>query len=173
MKHKLLLIAGLMATAAMQAQDSPWAGNDLPAEGGTFYFYNVATGKWLQNNNQVAEDWTTRAQVGPFGLDIEVVAQDGGYRLNPKFGHNHSINGWDDPYYLDTDRPQTIWTLEKKANGYYRIYTGAEEHFLNTNDDGILDDFGWDEDWVLVTPEERLADLATATKELTRSRDEV
>lgn len=164
MKHKLLLIAGLMAATAMQAQDSPWANNDLPAEGGTFYLYNVATCKWLQNNNTVAEDWTTRAQVGPYGLDIEFVAQDGGYRLNPKFGRNHSINGWDDFLYMDTDRPATIWTVEKKENGYYRIFCGNEEHFLNTNDEGFIDDFGWNEDWVLVTKEQRMADLATATK---------
>ena len=165
MKKKFLLLAGLLCAAGMQAQTSPWVGNDLPAEGGTFYLYNVATGKWLQNNNFIPEDWTTRAQVGPYGLDIEFVAEEGGYRLNPKFGRNHSINGWDDFLYLDTDRPVTIWTVEKKTNGFYRIYTGNEEHFLNTNDDGFLDDFGWDEDWVLVTKEQRLADMETATKD--------
>ena len=165
MKKKFLLFAGLLFAAGMQAQTSPWANNDLPAEGGTFYLYNVATGKWLQNNNIVPEDWTTRAQVGPYGLDIDFVAEEGGYRLDPKFGHNHSINGWDALYYLDTDQPVTIWTVEKKDNGFYRIYTGNEEHFLNTNDDGLLDDFGWNEDWVLVTKEQRLADMATATKD--------
>ena len=165
MKKNILLIAGLMGTLSMQAQTAPWTGNELPAEGGTFYLYNVDTGMWLQNNNRVAEDWTTRAQVGPYGLDIEIVAEEGGYRLNPKFGHNHSINGWEDYGYLDTGRPATIWTLQKKENGAYRIYTGNEEHFLNTNDDGFIDDFGFGEDWLLVTREERLADLATATKD--------
>ncbi|MBQ9667482.1 MAG: hypothetical protein IJV45_01870 [Prevotella sp.] len=164
MKKNLLLIAGLMATTAIGAQTSPWAGNDLPAEGGTYYLYQVQTGKWLQNNNVVPEDWTTRAQLGPYGLDIEIVAQDGGYRLNPKFGHNHSINGWDDFLYLDTGRDATIWTLEKQANGYYWIYTGNQEHFINTNDEGFLDDFGMNYDWQLVTREERMADLTTATK---------
>ena len=164
MKKNLLLIAGLMATTAIGAQTSPWAGNDLPAEGGTYYLYQVQTGKWLQNNNVVPEDWTTRAQLGPYGLDIEIVAQDGGYRLNPKFGHNHSINGWDDFLYLDTGRDATIWTLEEQANGYYWIYTGNQEHFINTNDEGFLDDFGMNYDWQLVTREERMADLTTATK---------
>ena len=164
MKKKMLLFAGLLFAAGMQAQTSPWVGNDLPAEGGTFYLYNVATGKWLQNNNSVFEDWTTRAQVGPYGLDFEIVAEEGGYRINPKFGKNHSLNGWEALYYLDTDQPITIWNFEKTANGYYRIYTGTEEHFINTNDDGLLDDFGFDEEWVLVTREQRLADLETATK---------
>lgn len=163
MKHKLLLIAGLMATTAMQAQDSPWAGNQVPAEGGTFYLYNVATGQWLQNNRIVAEDWTTRAQIGPHGMDIEIVAEQGGYRLNPKFGHNHSINGSEAQFYMDTDVPATIWLFESTGDKTYRIRT-ADEHYLNTNDEGLLDDFGFNEDWILVTREERLADLATATK---------
>ena len=165
MKKNLLLVAGLMAATAIQAQTSPWAGNELLAEGGTYYLYNTNSGQWLQNNNRVAEDWTTRAQLGPYGLDFEIVAEEGGYRINPKFGRNHSINGWDDPFYLDTDRPTTIWTFEKKENGCYRIFTGEQEHFLNVNDDGFLDDFGFNEDWLLVTREERMADLATATKE--------
>ena len=162
MRKKLLLIAGLFAATAMQAQTSPWAGNVLPEEGGTFYLYNVATGKWLQNNRVVPEDWTTRAQIGPHGMDIEIVAEEGGYRLNPKFGHNHSINGSDDQFYLDTGRPVTIWMFESTGDKTYRIRT-ADEHFMNTNDDGLLDDFGWNEDWILVTLEERLADLANAT----------
>lgn len=164
MKKNLLLVAGLMAATAIQAQTSPWAGNELPAEGGTYYLYNTNSGQWLQNNNRVVEDWTTRAQLGPYGLDFEIVAEEGGYRINPKFGRNHSINGWDDPFYLDTDRPKTIWTFDKKENGCYRIFTGEQEHFLNVNDDGFLDDFGQNEDWLLVTREERMADLATATK---------
>ncbi len=166
MTKKLLLFAGLVAATAMQAQTSPWTGVELPAEGGTYYLYQVQSGKWLQNNNFVADYWTTRAELGPYGLDIEFVPQEGGYRLNPKFGHNHSINGWDDFLYLDTGRDATIWTVEKKDNGFYRIYTGSDVdgHFLNANE-GFLDDFGWDEDWVLVSREERLADLETATRQ--------
>ena len=166
MRKNLLLLAALMATAA-QAQTSPWAGNAVPEEGGTFYLYQVETGKWLQNNNFVAEDWTTRAQLGPYGLDIELVPEEGGFRLNPKFNENHSINGWDDFLYFDTGRPVTVWTLEATGAGdnYYRIYTGNMEHYLNANDEGFLDDFGWNENWVLVTKEERLADMATATRQ--------
>lgn len=166
MKKKLLLFAGLLLSAGLQAQN--WQNNELPTVATDFYFYNVATGKWLQNNNFVAEDWTTRAQVGPYGLDIEVIPlPEGGYQLNPKFGHNHSINGADDLFYLDTNREVTSWTIQKKENGNYRIFSGTEENgnFLNTNDEGYLDSFGFDEDWILVTKEQRLADLATATKQ--------
>ena len=65
---------------------------------------------------------------------------------------------------MDTDVPVTIWLFESTGDKTYRIRT-ADEHYLNTNDEGLLDDFGFNEDWMLVTREERLADLATATKD--------
>jgi len=169
MKKNILLIAGLMGTLSMQAQTSPWTGNALPEEGGTYYLYQVETGKWFQNNNRIAEYWTTRGEVDEYGLDIEITKlPEGGYQLNPKFGHNKSINGGEGQFYLDTGRPVTKWNLEPTTvagvSNTYKIYTD-DEHFLNVNDEGNLDDFGWNENWQLVTYEERLADLATATKD--------
>lgn len=169
MKSRLLLLGlGLLGASAMQAQTSPWAGNVLPEDGGTFYLYQVETGKWLQNNNRIAEYWTTRAEVDKFGFDVEIIKlADGGYQLNPKFGHNNSINGSDDQFYLDTGRPVTKWNLQPTTvagvSNTYKIFTD-DEHFMNVNDEGNLDDFGWNENWQLVTREERLADLMTATK---------
>lgn len=164
MKTRFLLLAGLLCATGMQAQTVPFEGNVLPEEGGTFYLYNVETGQWLQNNNRVAEDWTTRAQMGQYGLDIEIIPQDGGYRLDPKFGHNHSINSSN--FYLDTNAEQTVWTIEPTSypgvNNTYKIYSG--DVYLNINDEGILDNFGWSENWILVTKEQRLAYLETATK---------
>ena len=164
MKTRFLLLAGLLCATGMQAQTVPFEGNVLPEEGGTFYLYNVETGQWLQNNNRVFEDWTTRAQMGQYGLDIEIIPQDGGYRLDPKFGHNHSINSSN--FYLDTNAEQTVWTIEPTSypgvNNTYKIYSG--DVYLNINDEGILDNFGWSENWILVTKEQRLAYLETATK---------
>ena len=170
MKSKLLLLSlGLLGATATQAQTSPWAGSVLPEEGGTFYLYQVETGKWLQNNNRIAEFWTTRAEVDKYGFDVEIKKlPDGGYQLNPKFGHNNSINGSDDQFYLDTGRPVTKWNLEPTTvagvTNTYKIFTD-DEHFLNTNDEGNLDDFGWNENWQLVTLEQRLEDLKTATRQ--------
>lgn len=170
MKKKILLFAGLLFAAGMQAQTSPWTGNELPAEGGTFYLYQVETGKWLQNNMDNSGYWTTRAACGQFGLDIEVVAAEGGYRLNPKFGHNHSINtpglGDGPAFYLDTDQPQTVWQITPvtgKTNVYV-ISSDGEQHYMNVDDEGNMDDFGFNQEWVFVTKEQRLADLETATK---------
>lgn len=169
MKTRFLLLAGLLCAAGMQAQTVPFEGSVLPEEGGTFYLYNVETGQWLQNNNRVAENWTTRAEMGQYGLDIEIIPQDGGYRLNPKFGHNHSINGFDPTvgtYYLDTDRQQTVWTIEPSTyegvSNTYKIRCG--DVYLNVNDEGLLDNMGWNENWILVTKEQRLAYMQTATK---------
>lgn len=169
MKTRFLLLAGLLCAAGMQAQTVPFEGSVLPEEGGTFYLYNVETGQWLQNNNRVTENWTTRAEMGQYGLDIEIIPQDGGYRLNPKFGHNHSINGFDPTvgtYYLDTDRQQTVWTIEPSTyegvSNTYKIRCG--DVYLNVNDEGLLDNMGWNENWILVTKEQRLAYMQTATK---------
>ena len=54
-KRLLQLSVCLMAIIGAKAQTSPWTGNQLPEEGGTFYLYQVETGKWLQNNNRVGE----------------------------------------------------------------------------------------------------------------------
>ena len=155
-----------MAIIGAQAQTSPWTGNQLPEEGGTFYLYQVETGLWLQNNNRVGDSWTTRAEVDKYGFDVEIIKlQDGGYQLNPKFGHNHSINGHN--FYLDTGDPVTTWILEPTTvagvSNTYKIHT-PDEHYLNVNDEGFLDDFGWSENWQLVTFEQRMEDLKTATK---------
>lgn len=155
-----------MAIIGAKAQTSPWTGNQLPEEGGTFYLYQVETGKWLQNNNRVGDSWTTRAEVDKYGFDVEIIKlQDGGYQLNPKFGHNHSINGHN--FYLDTGDPVTTWILEPTTvagvSNTYKIHT-PDEHYLNVNDEGFLDDFGWSENWQLVTFEQRMEDLKTATK---------
>lgn len=165
-KRLLQLSVCLLAIMGAKAQTSPWTGNPLPEEGGTFYLYQVETGKWLQNNNRVGEFWTTRAEVDKYGFDVEIIKlQDGGYQLNPKFGHNRSINGHN--FYLDTGDAVTSWILEPTTvagvTNTYKIHT-PDEHYLNVNDDGFLDDFGWSENWQLVTYEQRLEDLKTATK---------
>ena len=165
-KRLLQLSVCLMAIIGAQAQTSPWTGNQLPEEGGTFYLYQVETGLWLQNNNRVGDSWTTRAEVDKYGFDVEIIKlQDGGYQLNPKFGHNHSINGHN--FYLDTGDPVTTWILEPTTvagvTNTYKIHT-PDEHYLNVNDEGFLDDFGWSENWQLITFEQRMEDLKTASK---------
>ena len=167
MKKSFLLMASLMGALTLQAQTSPWTGNVLPEEGGTFYLYQVETGLWLQNNNRVAEYWTTRAEIDKIGFDVIIKKlPDGGYQLDPRFGHNHSINGHN--YYLDTNDALTKWNIVPTevdgVSNTYKIFTD-DEHYLNANDEGFLDDFGWNENWQLISYEDRIEALKQASKE--------
>ena len=170
MKKMLLLVLGLVGALSVQAQrtESPWTTAELA--NGTFYLYNVESGMWLQNNRRASGRWTTSAELGPHGFDFVLTAlEDGKYQIDPRFGHNHSLNGQDDFLYMDTGRPVSPWTIEKEGLGYM-IYCGTfdEGHFLYVSGDDelgwFLDDYSDFGTWQLVTKEARLADLEKATK---------
>ena len=143
---------------------SPWTGSVL-AEG-DFYLYNVESGLWLQNNNmeKVPADWTTRAQVDVDGIPFGLVAQDGGYRINPYFSGNHSVNSSN--LYMDTGDAVSIWTITPAPDApvlnAYTITCGDKK--LGVTDDGFIADniLGT---WQLVSKAERFGALAKATKE--------
>ena len=174
MKKTLLLILALCGTMSVKAQESPWVSAE--AATGTFYLYNVESGMWLQNNRRARDYWTTFVQVGPHGFDFNLTKmEDGRYQLDPRFGHNHSVNGGDNAYgYMDTGQDVTYWDFEKTNQGYV-ISANDKAHYLNVSqgfienvvdDDWVIDDLALeDSHWLLVTKEDRLADLAKATKE--------
>jgi hypothetical protein len=146
--------------------DSPYVGAE-PAEG-DFYLYNVATGKWLGDNHTNNNgSWTSHGELGPRGRDIQLVAFDDGYRLNPKLGHNHSING--NNLYMDTNDPQTKWTFTKVEGlpNAYKITAG--DFLLGADGDGNLSssqEAVFDDVWQLVSKQERENyDIAIATEE--------
>lgn len=146
--------------------DSPYAGAE-PTEG-DFYLYNVETGKWLGDNHTNNNgSWTSHGELGPRGRDIQLVAFDDGYRLNPKMGHNRSING--NNLYMDTNDPQTKWTFTKVEGlpNAYKITAG--DFILGANGDGNLtssQDEVFDDVWQLVSKRERENyNMAIATEE--------
>lgn len=170
---------------SIQAQTSPWKGSALPTDGGTFYLYNVESGLWLQANHKVADDWTTRAQLDLYGLDIIVspIETEGAnsgqtfWQLDPRFGSNHSINAVRNQGYFDTGEDVSLWLIsaDDGTSGYDipNLYTissdngsvqlGAE--LGETPDKTIL---SYDDvtncHWQFVSKEERLADMEKATK---------
>ena len=168
MKKNLLLALSLVAGMAAQAQipytTSPWTGNALPEESGTYYLYNVETGLWLQNNRKDRTSWTTRAQVDVHGLDFIITKlEDGGYQIDPRFGHNHSLNGGDDFGYLDTGREVTPWEFIPSSyvpNSFEIVY--GEESAIqveevtdeNENIDYYFSSFGDYTTWQLVSKED-------------------
>ena len=183
-KNLLFIVLGLLAIG-VQAQNtsSPWTGVALPEEGGTYYLYNVESGLWLQHNRKVPELWTTHAQLDVHGFDIEVlpyVNEEEGvygvYQLNPRFGHNKSINAVQDEGYMDTGNAVSQWTISAQtdipgftATNMYEISAvdgavllGAE--IGDSNDDTYLSFAALDYNlWQFVSKEERMADLETAS----------
>lgn len=139
---------------------SPFTGSEV--QEGTIYLYNVESGKWLQSNNRFNPDltnqyWTTRAELGDWGLDLQLTAQDGGYQINPKFGNKHSINDYN--LYMDTDESVTSWKFKSKSvAGVSNAYTiEAEKATLGSDINGYLRgaDLGATT-WQVVTREERI-----------------
>ena len=177
-KRDLLLGLGILGTFSMANAASPYTGVAIHTEGTQdLYLYQVESGKFLQNNQSenVTVDWTTRAQLYKYGFDWGVEAlmatdADGneflkGYRLNPKFGANHSMNGGN--HYLDTNGALTYWQFTPvTVDGVSNAYTIAaiegdgvgEEPIPLGELDGILaNDANVDGDtWQLVTRAERI-----------------
>lgn len=78
-KKDYILGLGMLSTFAMFAQTSPYTGSMPPEEGSeVFYLYQVESGKWLRENNVKGGTWTTRAELGNIGLDVEIIKVEGG-----------------------------------------------------------------------------------------------
>ena len=157
MKKAFLFLLGLIAFIGVQAQTSPYEGAALAD--GNFFLYNVESGLWLQNNDGINRgDWNTRGAVGSYGLEFAISAIDGGYKLDPKFGHNHSMNASN--FYLDTGDGVTAWTITPVnlagVTNAYGIKFGDQE--LGIGEDGKLA-LGATSNtvWQFVTREERIA----------------
>ncbi len=178
---KLLLVWGitLLGGAGAWAQ-SPYKGTTVPATIGAsadVYLYNVGTGKWLQNNddnNDTSYDggmWTTRGELGKRGFDVKLTCLDeqpdgNGYQIDPKFGHNHSMNVSN--LYLDTGEGLSTWYFEpaddaEGVENAYRIcgLSGVNYYYLGGDEKGWLvkneDPEALAHDiWQVVTKEERL-----------------
>lgn len=144
---------------------SPYAGVE-PAIGTEYYLYNLKTGKWLGDNHVNTDgSWTSHGELGPRGRDIELKAgnADGRFQLNPKLGHNYSINGSN--LYMDTGDGVTNWIFTpvavKGVTNCYKLTTpggkamGATSAGWSTsNPDDIAENGNV---WQLVSREQRLA----------------
>jgi len=143
---------------------SPYQGSVLAA--GDFFLYNVESRLWLQNNDKNTGDWNTRGATGTYGFDFTISAVNGGWKLNPKFGNNHSMNASN--FYLDTTDGVTAWTFEpievQGMTNAYIIKCGGKILGLDNNDN--LAGSTNKRIWQLVTRAERIAylqDKATET----------
>lgn len=157
MKKGLLLLGmGLISAISMNAQTSPYTGSVLGE--GDFYLYNVSSGMWLQNNDRIHDEWTTHAELGTRGLDFGIRPEGDGWRIDPKFGHNNSLNSGQDALYMDTDNPVSVWSIEPDptaecSNGYTIMSNGL---LLSESGEYLATDNDLTATWQLVSREERI-----------------
>ena len=135
---------------------SPFTGAEVG--NGDFFIYNPASGLWLQNNDKNTGDWNTRGATGDYGFEFGISAIDGGWKLDPKFGHNHSMNISN--FYLDTNDGASAWKVEKieTENGIVAYQIKADDgRVLSLNNDKNLDwNTGNADVWQFVTKAERI-----------------
>ena len=164
MNRYIFPIIMLMASATAGAQNtsSPYKGSQVT--NGEFFLYNVESGMWLQNNDRRTDQWTTRAELDTRGFEVSITAEGNGYRLNPKFSGNHSING--NGLYMDTGDAVTIWRITPvEGSDISNAYTIESDYGkIGMGDDGYISQNATSNNtWQLVTREERIAAMAEAT----------
>ncbi len=158
MNRLLSVIVGCGIGLSAAAQSSPYKGvspDDLI--NGDYYLYNVETGLWLGDNYTNPQRYTSRAELGKRGIDVAMTRRDGGWQLDPKLGHNHSINAGN--LYMDTGDAVTVWTITKAdgdtGNGV-KITSG--EYTLGADGNGMITNKATTGDtWQIVTRMERMA----------------
>lgn len=155
----MFLSLGMSANAA-ELTSSPYTGTTVQA-GTEFYLYNVESGLWLQENNRFPADWNTHGELGTVGFDVELKQINGGWQINPKFGHNESLNASNQ--YLDTGDAVTAWEfvpiqMEGVSNAY-QIKQGGEWLHATPENEGFKLIRNGNEvraTWQIVTREERI-----------------
>ena len=144
---------------------SDYAGVEVQ-EGEEFYLYNVASGLWLQENNRFTADWNTHGELGTVGFDVKLIQVEGGWQIDPKFGHNNSMNGGNQ--YLDTGDAVTAWTFEPVdidgVSKTYYIKSGSNFLRAGNNDKLECTNNASKNVWQIVTRQQRLDYAKTATK---------
>ena len=131
-------------------------------EAGTYYLKNVATGKYFAGGSS----WGTHAIVDAHGIDLGLaVLDDGKYTIDTQLSNKGKqyLNG----VYCDGDAFGWTFALTKTAAGenavtisdgtnYLTTADGTDEVSLAANDDDYSK-------WVVLTAEDRMAELQTAT----------
>ncbi len=158
MNRLLSFFIGCSIAVAATAQSSPYKGvapDDLI--NGDYYLYNVRSGLWLGDNYTNTQRYTSRAELGKRGIDVAIKRSGDGWQLDPKLGHNHSINAGN--LYMDTGEALTVWNITPVegdiANG---VKLTSGEYTLGADADGLITNKATGSDtWQLVTRMERMA----------------
>jgi len=103
----------LLTTCALLASSSIFA-QQVPADGTSYYLYNVESGKFLTRGS----NWGTKAVTNDFGSPWQVSIADGKYTLRMlDIVSSNSTKGFGSNSFSDNDNP-VEFTLTGDANGY-------------------------------------------------------
>lgn len=178
-KRNLLIGLALAAGFVAQAAESPYTGSVVGE--GTYYLYQVETGKWLQTNRQDINQWTTMAKLDDVGFDVELkkIENYEGYQIFCRMTNNGSLNGaLEDRFFLDqADRDITDWIFEpaevEGVTNAYKIMAKAtpegtaqrsaipQDFYIGAADE-MLSDAPTETTWQLVSREERIEKMLAA-----------
>nr|MCR4603739.1 Ig-like domain-containing protein [Prevotella sp.] len=127
---------------------------------GTYYFQNVATGKFLA----AGHSWGTRSIVDATGLDFTIAkAEDGKYTLDSQVANNATSHFLGSNLFVDA--AAYGWTIENVGDGIFTLSDGTQ--FLavgDNNETALVAEAGEAAQWKVMTYADRLAELATATE---------
>ncbi|MCR4604139.1 MAG: hypothetical protein K5683_11505, partial [Prevotella sp.] len=127
---------------------------------GTYYFQNVATGKFLA----AGHSWGTRSIVNETGLDFTAAkAEDGKYTLDSQVANNATSHFLGSNLFVDA--AAYGWTIENVGDGIFTLSDGTQ--FLavgDNNETALVAEAGEAAQWKVMTYADRLAELATATE---------
>ena len=162
---KIMLFALCLCWINMgRSQVSPYTGTALEdLTDGDYYIYNIETGTWIGDNYTNTTRYTSRAELGARGSDFYVSAITGGYQINPKLGHNHSLNASN--LYMDTTSGLTKWVITP-VEGSFNIFTiTSGSYTLGADATGLLiNNASSKNTWQFVSREERfLVDCRNAS----------
>jgi hypothetical protein len=155
MRYLKTLLVSLLALVGTSAFAQPWTGSEAAA--GTFYLYNVGTGKWLCGGN----NWGTHASVADYGIDFILAGSNGSFTLDSQLsngGNSHFLNG----EWCDGASMNWTFTQVKTEDGAIAYTIGNGQQFLtaNTSDTNVnlKGNEGALSQWILVSK----ADIAQA-----------
>ena len=154
MRYLKTLLVSLLALVGTSAFAQTWTGNEAAA--GTFYLYNVGTGKWLCGAN----NWGTHASVGDYGVDVTLAGSNGSYTIDTQIsnsisgtniGGSHFLNG----EWCDGGSMNWTFTQVKTEDGAIAYTIGNGQHFLTANTGNTLVNLKENEgalsQWILVS----------------------
>lgn len=166
MKRFKLFITALLAGCTLSMNAAEWTGDAVTD--GTFYLYNVGTGKFLSAGDPTADYGTRGWLTKSYGIDVTLAASGDGYTIDSKIFRDGKLDSkihfMGNNSYLDSDATPFTFTKVGDAN----IYTISSENKYLTGTDSKIDFTTATNDdsqkWQLISRDELLKAMENATK---------